>query len=175
MAEATLATITVPQKKGKPRSRPRQLIADKGYDSRRFRQSLHARGIRPCIPSKRRPTNWKPRQGRPVKAYTEEYRQRWPVEPGARWADSPGLDINGACSCGTSIKRRTSTPSTPSPASALRSSPCCGERCYTGVRDSTIIITCGASCPSAARASQLEGGRPSHRLSGIYLLLAWRT
>ncbi len=47
---------------------------------------MSARGIRPCLPPKRRPKNWKPRQGRPVKAYTEEYRQRWPVEPGALWA-----------------------------------------------------------------------------------------
>jgi transposase len=85
MAEATLATIAVPQKKGKPKSRPRQLIADKGYDSRTLRQSLHLRGIRPCIPPKRRPKNWKPRQGRPVKQYTEEYRRRWPVERTFAW------------------------------------------------------------------------------------------
>ena len=57
MAEATLATIAVPQKKGKPKSRPRQLIADKGYDSRKFRQSLQGRMPRPCIPPKRRPKN----------------------------------------------------------------------------------------------------------------------
>ncbi len=85
MADATLATITVPQKKGKPKSRPRQLIADKGYDSRAFRRLLHQRGIRPCIPPKRRPANWKPRQGRPVKPYTEEYRHRWPVERTFAW------------------------------------------------------------------------------------------
>lgn len=85
MAETTLATIQVPQKKGKPKCRPRQLIADKGYDSRMLRRSLHQRGIRPCIPPKRRPTNWKPRQGRPVKAYTEEYQRRWPVERTFAW------------------------------------------------------------------------------------------
>jgi transposase len=86
VAEATLATISVPQKKGKPKSRPRQLIADEGYDSRKLRQLLHMRGIRPCIPPKCRPKNWKLRQGRPVKQYTEEYRHRWLVEPGALWA-----------------------------------------------------------------------------------------
>jgi transposase len=85
MAEATVATISVPQKKGKPKSRPRQLIADKASDSRKLRQSLYTRGIRPCIPPKRRPKNWKPRQGRPVKQYTEEYRQRWPVERTFAW------------------------------------------------------------------------------------------
>jgi hypothetical protein len=68
MAEAMLATISVPPKKGKARSRPRHLIAGTGYDSRTFRQSLHtvtthsqctqslhAPGIRPCIAPKRRP------------------------------------------------------------------------------------------------------------------------
>jgi IS5 family transposase len=28
----------------------RELIADRGYDSRRFRAELAARGITPCIP-----------------------------------------------------------------------------------------------------------------------------
>lgn len=66
MAEATLATISVPQKKGKPRSRPRQLIADRGYDSRPLRGRLRERGIRPCIPPKRLPDHWKPRFGPPL-------------------------------------------------------------------------------------------------------------
>ena len=34
---------------------------------------------------KRRPQNWKARQGRPVKQYTEEYRSRWPVERTFAW------------------------------------------------------------------------------------------
>lgn len=85
MAEATLATISVPQKKGNPKSHPRQLIADKGYDSRALRQRLHRRGIRSCIPPKRRPEGWKPRMGRPIEQYTEEYRHRWPVERTFAW------------------------------------------------------------------------------------------
>lgn len=84
-----MSAISVPQTKGKPKSRPRQLIADKGYDSRKFRQALHRRGIRPCIPPKRRPANWKARQGRPVKDYTEEYRHRWPVERTFAWLGHP--------------------------------------------------------------------------------------
>ncbi|MHB8644253.1 MAG: transposase [Thermomicrobiales bacterium] len=36
-------------------------------------------------PAERRPKNWKPRQGRPVKGYTEEYRNRWPVERTFAW------------------------------------------------------------------------------------------
>ena len=32
-AEATLATVRVPRVRGRPRSRPRELVADRGYDS----------------------------------------------------------------------------------------------------------------------------------------------
>ncbi len=85
MAEATLATIRVPQKKGRPKSRPRQLIADKGYDSRPLRRRLRERGIRPCIPPKRRPGHWKPAAGRPLETFTTEYAQRWPVERTFAW------------------------------------------------------------------------------------------
>jgi hypothetical protein len=104
MAERSLATIQVPQKKGKPKSRPRQLIADKGYDSRTLRRSLYRRGIRPC--------NWKPHQGRTVKEYTEEHRRRWPVEPGALWADSHGSGTSAGSSSAMSAEQRTSMPST---------------------------------------------------------------
>ncbi len=85
MAEATLATISVPQKKGQPKSRPRQLIADKGYDSRPLRRRLRERGIRPCIPPRRRPGHWKPAAGRPLESFTVEYGQRWPVERTFAW------------------------------------------------------------------------------------------
>ena len=33
LAEATLATVRVPRVRGRPRSRPRELVADRGYDS----------------------------------------------------------------------------------------------------------------------------------------------
>jgi transposase len=71
------------------RGRPLGSMPDKyGDDATAHRrlQPLHKRGIRPCIPPKRRPKNWKPHQVRPVKQYTEEYRHRWPVEPCALWA-----------------------------------------------------------------------------------------
>jgi transposase len=35
---------------GRPRSRPKRLVGDKGYSSRRFRQALRQRGIRITIP-----------------------------------------------------------------------------------------------------------------------------
>lgn len=85
MAEATLATISVAQKKGRPKSRPRQLIADRGYDSRPLRRRLRERGIRPCIPPRRRPSDWKPATGRPLEQFAVEYAHRWPVERTFAW------------------------------------------------------------------------------------------
>jgi hypothetical protein len=40
LEEAMLASIRVPQKRGRPRSRPKELIADKAYGSQEFRQRL---------------------------------------------------------------------------------------------------------------------------------------
>src|SRR5690606_7569071 len=36
LAEATLKTVRVPQRRGRPRTRPKELVADKAYDSRSF-------------------------------------------------------------------------------------------------------------------------------------------
>ena len=59
LAETTLATVRVPKppgQRGRPRTRPERLTADRGYDSGPFRRALRRRGIRACIPPKRRPT-----------------------------------------------------------------------------------------------------------------------
>jgi hypothetical protein len=45
LAEATLATMRVPQERGHPRTRPKELVADKAYDRREFRQRLRQRDI----------------------------------------------------------------------------------------------------------------------------------
>src|SRR5690606_8886399 len=36
LAEATLKTVRVPQRRGRPRTRPKELVADRAYDSRSF-------------------------------------------------------------------------------------------------------------------------------------------
>jgi transposase len=80
LAEATLATVKVPKPKGRPRTRPKEVVADKGYDSGPLRRRVRRRGIKPCIPE---------RQGkRPVpgrKADLSGYRQRWKVERTFAW------------------------------------------------------------------------------------------
>jgi hypothetical protein len=35
LAEATLQTISVPRQRGRPRTRPKELVADKAYDTAR--------------------------------------------------------------------------------------------------------------------------------------------
>jgi hypothetical protein len=79
LAEATLASIRVPQKRGRPRSRPKELVADRAYDSYALRQRLRRRGIKPTIPTFDRRKQRKPKRGHPIKPGAS-YRQRWKVE-----------------------------------------------------------------------------------------------
>jgi hypothetical protein len=69
LAQQTLDTITVVRPRGRNKQRPQLLVADRGYDSR----ALRGRGIRMCIPPKRRPKRWKARRVRPVVARKDDY------------------------------------------------------------------------------------------------------
>lgn len=68
------------QTPGRPRSRPQQLAADKGYDVPRVRTLLRARGIRAVIPVKRRARRWGPARGRPITYDRATYRRRNVIE-----------------------------------------------------------------------------------------------
>jgi hypothetical protein len=48
LAKATLTMLKVPRSKGQPRTHPKEVVVDKGYDSGPLRQ----RGIKPCIPER---------------------------------------------------------------------------------------------------------------------------
>jgi transposase len=80
LAERTLDTVSVARRRSRPRQRPEKLVADRGYDSSAFRAALRHRGIRMCIPPKRRPAKWRAKRGRPVVARKDDYRQRYKVE-----------------------------------------------------------------------------------------------
>jgi transposase len=83
VAEVRLAASTlerVPRRRGRPKGRPRCLMADKGYDGQALRQGLRRRGIRPCIPERR---GRRPRPGRKVDL--SGYRRRWKVERTIAW------------------------------------------------------------------------------------------
>lgn len=85
LADATLAQVKVPRPgPGRPRSKPRRLIADRGYDSDPFRARLATRGIELIAPhraGRRRPRT---QDGRPLR----RYRRRWIVERTFAWLQS---------------------------------------------------------------------------------------
>ncbi len=87
LAETTLKTIRVPQKRGRPKTRPKELVADKGFDSQELRRRLRARGIKPTIPTFERRKRKHPRRGRPLRT-GQGYRQRWKVERCFAWMDN---------------------------------------------------------------------------------------
>lgn len=87
LAEATLATIYVPQKRGRPRTRPKELVADKAYDSRSFRQVLRRRGMKVTIPTFERRKRRQPKRGRPIQV-SPSYQSRWKVERCFGWMDN---------------------------------------------------------------------------------------
>lgn len=87
LANPTLRTIKVPQKRGRPRTRPKELVADKAYDSRKFRQALRQRGIKATIPTFERRKRKKPKRGRPIRV-GKGYQSRWKVERCFGWMDN---------------------------------------------------------------------------------------
>jgi len=89
LAISTLETVRVPRRRGRPRRRPRELVADMAYDSREFRQWLRGKGIKPTIPVNPRGRKRK-RPGR----------SRWgrTMPSGRRWSgSSAGWATSGVC------------------------------------------------------------------------------
>jgi transposase len=88
LAVGTLETVRVPRRgRGRPRQRPEELVADKAYDSRYFREWLRSKGIKPTIPTYERRERKRPKRGRPVKAGSG-YAERWKVERTFAWLGS---------------------------------------------------------------------------------------
>ena len=87
LLEATLATVRVPQRRDRPRTRPKELVADRAYDSQAIRQCLRRRGIKPTIPPFERRKRRTPKRGRPIKTGASD-RQRWKVERCFGWMDN---------------------------------------------------------------------------------------
>jgi len=82
--EAMLAAIRVPRAgRGRPRTRPGHLIADKGYSYARCRAVLRQRGIPHTIPQRRdQRARRAGRPGRPLGFDRDRYRGRNVVERG---------------------------------------------------------------------------------------------
>lgn len=75
--------VRVPQRRGRPKSRPACLGADKGYSYPRIRRWLRAHGIRAVIPQRK--DQRAPRCGRPLDFDKHLYRCRNIVERRIGW------------------------------------------------------------------------------------------
>ncbi|WP_439248346.1 IS5 family transposase [Micrococcus luteus] len=77
MLTTTLEQISVAGARGRPRTRPQRLIADKGYPSKANRAWLRRRGIAATIPERAdQIAHRRRRPGRPID-FTEDQRQRY--------------------------------------------------------------------------------------------------
>lgn len=84
LVAATLSRLRVKRLRGRPRTRPMVLVADRNFDGEDFRHWLRKRGIHPCIPRQRKPCRKQARRGRPLKLLPW-YQQRWKVERTFAW------------------------------------------------------------------------------------------
>jgi transposase len=84
MFAATLDTIRVPGRAGRPRTRPSRVLADKGYPSKSNRAWLRKRGIKATIPERKdQIAHRRKKRGRPIKWDDEQrdaYKRRNVVE-----------------------------------------------------------------------------------------------
>jgi len=82
LLEKTLETVKVRRSgPGRPRTRPERLIADRGYDSNRVRESLQQRRIEPIIPARSNNKVATHQDGRKMR----RYKRRWIVERTIGW------------------------------------------------------------------------------------------
>lgn len=81
LAEATLQEVRVPRPQGRPRQKPKRVIADAGYDSDPLRRRLHKRGIELIVPYRKNNRARRYEDGRKLR----RYRRRWIVERTNAW------------------------------------------------------------------------------------------
>lgn len=81
LAEATLAEVKVPRPKGRPKQKPKRVIADRAYDSDPLRERLAKRGIELIVPYRANNKLRKHEDGRKLR----RYKRRWIVERTNAW------------------------------------------------------------------------------------------
>ena len=76
-----LQTVCIAGKQGRPKNRPKVVIADKGYDSKEIRKYLRQRNIKAVIPEKSLGTGRKRRKRGPkIKLNKQIYKMRNVIE-----------------------------------------------------------------------------------------------
>jgi len=81
LAEDTLKEVRVPRPKGRPRQKPRRVIADAGYDSDPLRERLKKRAIELIAPYRKNNKRKRYHDGRKMR----RYKRRWIVERTNAW------------------------------------------------------------------------------------------
>jgi transposase len=81
LAEATLAEVKVPRAKGRPRTKPKRIIADRAYDSDPLRERLKKRGIDLVVPYRKNSKLRRYEDGRKLR----RYKRRWIIERTNAW------------------------------------------------------------------------------------------
>ena len=82
--EQIVGSIRIKTGRGRPKTRPKEILADAAYDTESIRRYLRRRGIRSSIPSNKR-NQKKPLRGRPTRFDEEEYKKRGAVERFFGW------------------------------------------------------------------------------------------
>ena len=81
LAEATLKEVRVPRAKGRPRQKPKRVIADRAYDSDPLRERLKKRGIELIAPYRNNNKQRRYEDGRKLR----RYKRRWIIERTNAW------------------------------------------------------------------------------------------
>jgi len=84
MFKEVVKGIRIKLPKGRPRTRPEELLADSAYDTKEIRNYLRNRGIQSNIPGNRRNTKT-PGPGRPTRFEDRSYKDRGAVERFFAW------------------------------------------------------------------------------------------
>ena len=78
--------VSIPTKAGRPRNRPNEVVADKGYDAAYLRRYLTKRGIKAMIPEKKQRQGTKRRKKGPRPRFDEDtYKERASIEQSIGW------------------------------------------------------------------------------------------
>ncbi len=82
--EELLEMVEIRGNRGRPKTKPKVVVADTGYDDRAVRDLLRARGIKSCIPINER-NRKNPKIGRPFGFNKETYAKRSGIERFFSW------------------------------------------------------------------------------------------
>lgn len=81
-----LAEVNIAQNRGRPKTKPKEIVADKAYDVATLRSKLRKRGIRAMIPEKRIAEGRKRRKKGPHYRFDKDtYKKRAVIEQAIGW------------------------------------------------------------------------------------------